>query len=79
MKASLEQRSQRRFKELVKKGINVDLEEIKSEIRRRDDLDSSRSVSPLKPANNAYIIDTSNLSITQQVEQIIDIINKIND
>jgi cytidylate kinase len=79
MKASLEQRSQRRFKELDKKGINVDLEEIKSEIKRRDDLDSSRSVSPLKPAYNAYIIDTSNLSVTQQVEKIIDIIYKIND
>lgn len=79
MKASLEQRSQRRFKELDKKGINVDLEEIKSEIKRRDDLDSSRSVSPLKPAYNAYIIDTSNLSVTQQVEKIIDIIHKIND
>jgi cytidylate kinase len=79
MNASLEQRSQRRFKELDKKGINVDLEEIKSEIKRRDDLDSSRSVSPLKPAYNAYIIDTSNLSVTQQVEKIIDIIHKIND
>jgi cytidylate kinase len=79
MKASLEQRSLRRYKELNKKGINVDLEEIKSEIKRRDDLDSSRSVSPLKPAYNAYIIDTSNLSVTQQVEKIIDIIHKINE
>ena len=79
MKANIEQRSQRRFKELDKKGINVDLEEIKSEIERRDDLDSSRRVSPLRPAHNAYIIDTSKLSITQQVERIIDIINTIND
>lgn len=70
MQASIEQRAQRRFSELTKKNITTTYEAVKLEIIKRDKIDSSRDVAPLKPAQDAIIIDTSELTIEQQVEQI---------
>jgi cytidylate kinase len=74
MAASLEQRAVRRFKELKEKNVPVQIEQIIEEIKKRDHIDSSRSSSPLKAAAGAHIIDTTNLSIEQQVEKIIEIV-----
>jgi cytidylate kinase len=76
MDASTDERTDRRVKELKKKRIPVDRERIKEEIIQRDLIDSTRDIAPLKPANDAIIIDTSNLTISDQVQKVIDIVNK---
>ncbi len=68
--ASLEERAKRRLKELQQQGETVTLDEVIREIRRRDKLDASRSQAPLKQAEDARLLDTTNLSIEEQVEKI---------
>ncbi len=63
-------RAYRRFKENEKYGIHVPLEDIKQEIIDRDDFDTNRVYSPLKPATDAIVIDTSNMQIEDVVETI---------
>lgn len=53
----------RRYKQLQERGINVSLPDVQEELEERDHRDSSRSVSPAKPANDAVVIDTTDLSI----------------
>ncbi|MCK4980114.1 MAG: (d)CMP kinase, partial [Candidatus Delongbacteria bacterium] len=77
MIADVDIRAQRRFKELNNKGISSLLEEIKADIIRRDKRDSSRSNSPLKAADDAILIDTSELTIDEQVELIVNRIKEI--
>ena len=64
-------RARRRKAELEQRGIVKPLEEILSEIVRRDEYDSSRAVSPLKRAEGAEDLDTSELSIQQQVDEVV--------
>ncbi len=71
MVASLEERTRRRLKELHDKGIDVSFEEVLNELKTRDTIDSTREDSPLKKAPDAILIDTSNLTIEQQVDLII--------
>jgi cytidylate kinase len=78
LKASIQERAKRRYIELEKKGVKVNLQEIKRELMERDKIDSSRDVAPLKPANDAYIIDTSDMTIPEQVEEVLKIINQFN-
>ena len=73
MTASITERAQRRFREWQAKGVVTELEKIKQEIAARDDLDSNRSVSPLKKAPDAVVIDTTGLSIEQVVEKILEL------
>jgi len=70
MIATLQARAQRRLLELQKNGESVTYEEVEQEIANRDKLDASRSNSPLVKAKDARELDTSNLSIEQQVEVI---------
>lgn len=77
MDASLDERAARRQQELTAKGLQVRFNKIKEELTERDQLDSNRDVAPLKPADDAIIIDTSNLTITQQVQKIMDIIRTL--
>ena len=76
MIASTDKRTDRRVKELKEKHIPVDRESIKAEIMRRDLIDSTRDVAPLKPAKDAIVIDTSNQTITDQVQKVIDIVTQ---
>ena len=76
MVASTDKRTDRRVKELQEKRVPVDRESIKAEIIRRDLIDSTRDVAPLKPAEDAIIIDTSNLTIADQVQKVIDIVTQ---
>lgn len=69
--ASLEERSRRRYEELKNKGIPVDQAAVYQEIKARDEADQNRAVAPLAVAEDAVIIDTTNLSIEQVVELII--------
>jgi len=70
-------RASRRTKELKAKGIELNVEEIKKQIIDRDNYDSSRSISPLRKADDAIEIDTSNLTIQQQCDLIIDFAKKL--
>ena len=74
--ASAEERAQRRYKQLKSKGIDGNLAALLKDINERDERDSQRSASPLKPADDAVQIDTSNLSIEQVVEQVLAICKK---
>ena len=68
--ASIEKRAQRRYEDNLKRGIESDIEIIKEKIAERDHFDSNRIHSPLKPAKDAFIIDTSDLTIEQVVALI---------
>ena len=71
--ASEHERATRRAAELRGKGESVDFEELLEEIRERDERDRSRDVAPLKPADDAKIIDTTGLSIDDVVQRIVDV------
>ena len=73
--ASAEARAQRRYKEYCKKGINTSYEEVLNDINQRDKRDSERSTSPLKPAADAIILDTTHLSIEEVFEKAKEIID----
>lgn len=68
--ASLEERAVRRYKEEISRGIAVNYDAILESLRTRDQIDSTRSIAPLKPADDAIIINTDHLSI-DEVLQII--------
>ncbi len=68
--ASVDERAQRRHEENVTKGYPSDLEQLKKEIALRDKIDSEREVAPLKKAIDAIEIDTTSLSISEVVSQI---------
>ncbi len=67
--ASAEERAQRRYKQLQDKGLNVKFDDLLSDIQQRDDRDRNRPVAPLRPAEDAFVIDSTSLSIEQVVEK----------
>lgn len=75
--ASVEARAQRRYQEMVDKGIPVDFEQLKQDIERRDELDSGRAHSPMKKAEDAVIVDTTGLSIEEVIERILHICRSV--
>jgi len=74
--ASLDERARRRCHELIANGQLQDLERVKEEICRRDAQDSQREVAPLKPAPDAVIIDTSNMTIDEVVAKLLYLIKE---
>lgn len=70
--ASAEVRAERRFKELVERGHDTDYDAVLADVRARDERDSSRAAAPLKAAEDAVILDTSEMSIDQAVTAAID-------
>ena len=71
--ASLEIRARRRFNELINKGESVNYEEIYDLLKKRDDSDMNRSISPLKVPDNAQIIDSSDLNPDAILDKIINL------
>jgi cytidylate kinase len=71
--ASVEERAKRRYLELKEKGKEVKLEDIVHDIAARDKYDSERKVAPLRCADNAHYIDTSDMSIPQVVANILEL------
>ncbi len=69
--ASLQERAQRRYKQLINKGLSVNLRALLQDIAARDERDSQRAVSPLVPAEDALLIDTTELSIDQVFEKVL--------
>jgi len=68
--ANVEERAQRRLKQLQDKGITGILSQTLEEVQKRDERDSSRKHSPLKPSKDALVIDTSNLTINEVVAKV---------
>jgi len=73
--ASPEERAQRRHKQLKDKGLDVNLARLLEEMRQRDQRDRERSESPLKAADDALILDTTDLSIGQVVERVLELVS----
>ncbi|NLB37492.1 MAG: (d)CMP kinase [Clostridiales bacterium] len=71
MTASANERAMRRYKELVKKGMEVEFDKVLLELIERDYNDSHRKIAPLKPAEDSIIIDTSGLSLDSSVDLVL--------
>ena len=67
-------RAKRRFDQLIEQGKSANLEEIKEEIEKRDYQDSHREINPLKQAEDAVFLDTSEMSIEENIDAVCDII-----
>lgn len=74
--ASVEERAMRRYKELVAKGEQVELTQLKQDIAARDKQDSERAISPLRQADDALLLDTSDMNIEQVVEKIMQLVEE---
>ena len=68
--ASTEERARRRHRELLRRGENSSLETVLADLKKRDELDINRTISPLKPAEDAIIINTENLNLEQVIGKI---------
>lgn len=66
--ASLDVRAERRYKELLEKGMDADLEMVRANLQKRDHIDSNRKNSPLRQAEDALLLDNSKLTVEQQME-----------
>lgn len=67
--ASLEERARRRYKQLKDKGVSARFADLLNELARRDERDRNREVAPLRPADDAVILDSTGLSISEVLEQ----------
>ena len=69
--ASAEKRASRRYKQLISKGISAMIDTLRADLEARDARDSSRSVAPLKPAQDAKLLDNSDVSIEESVNKVL--------
>ena len=75
--ASAEERARRRVAQLAEKGIEADYETVVEEIKRRDENDSTRDISPLKPAEDACVVDSTDMTFEQVVSFISGMIGEL--
>jgi cytidylate kinase len=73
--AALEERAGRRYREILARGERAVLSDVLEAVRRRDEIDSSRSLAPLQPADDAVVIDTTFLSVEQVLERVWVLVN----
>ncbi len=69
--ASVEARADRRYKQLIGKGFSANMADLLQDLRERDARDTQRAVAPLKPAEGAHLLETSDMSIDQAVAQVL--------
>lgn len=74
--ASAQARAERRYQQLIAKGEAVDMEVLIKDIQARDERDSSRSISPLKPAADAYVIDSTEMTIDDVLHAMLEFIHR---
>lgn len=74
--ASPEVRAERRYKEFLQKGMKANYEEVLAEVKARDERDANRATAPMKPAADAIIFDTSDLSIQEVIERACEVIDE---
>jgi 3-phosphoshikimate 1-carboxyvinyltransferase len=70
--ASAAQRAERRHKQLISKGISASIEALRADLEARDLRDSTRAVAPLRPAEDAQLLDNSELSIDESVDKVLE-------
>ena len=70
LEATAEERARRRHQEIRERGEETDYEEVLAAMRRRDKIDSEREAAPLRPADDAIIIDTTELSIAEVLAKV---------
>ncbi|MCB9206754.1 MAG: (d)CMP kinase [Ignavibacteriales bacterium] len=75
--ANAKERAKRRYLEFKEKGVEISLDEVEKSLLNRDTIDSSRKVSPLTKAKDAIEVDTTNLTIQEEVNRILNIVEKI--
>src|SRR5450830_824084 len=69
--ASVEARAQRRYKQLIDKGFSANMEDLLMDLQARDDRDMHRAVAPLVPAEGAMLLDTSNMTADEAIEEVL--------
>ena len=74
--ASAEARANRRYKQLLGKGESVNLAALLEDIRLRDERDMNRAVAPLKPAEDAVLVDSTDMAIADVLEQVLDVMQE---
>jgi cytidylate kinase len=74
--ASAEARAERRYKQLKEKGESVNLPRLFQDIRNRDERDRSRTVAPLRPADDAHVVDSTEMSIVEVLAEVRKLIEK---
>lgn len=74
--ASVEERARRRYKEMIENGQKIELLQLQQEIAERDKQDSERAISPLRQADDAILLDTSNMNIQQVTEKIMQLVQE---
>lgn len=75
--ASAEARAERRYKQLIEKGFSANLSALVDDIRARDDRDMNRAVAPLKPADDAIVLDSTQLGIEAVMERVLHEVNAL--
>ncbi|MBF1995264.1 (d)CMP kinase [Serratia symbiotica] len=75
--ANAEERAQRRRLQLQERGFNVNFECLLAEIRERDDRDRNRAIAPLVPASDAFVLDSTSLSIGEVIQQALGYVRKV--
>jgi len=70
--ASVQARAERRYKQLIDKGFPANMLALLQDLKERDARDTERAAAPLKPAEGAHLLDTSDLTIEQSVAQVLD-------
>ena len=76
LEASVEVRAQRRYIEELARGKKICLDDIAESLRHRDEIDSGRAVAPLRPAEDAVVINTDDMTVFEVVEFIMELISK---
>lgn len=74
--ASVEERARRRYAEMVAKGQQVDLQKLQADIVERDKQDSERAISPLRQAEDALLLDTSDMGISEVTDRILQLVQE---
>lgn len=69
--ASVAARAQRRYKQLIDKGFSANMEDLLSDLQARDDRDTNRAIAPLVAAEGAHILDTSNMTADEAIEEVL--------
>jgi cytidylate kinase len=79
LNAELAERARRRHRELISKGLSIEIKKVEEEIRERDEQDSSRELAPLYPAADARQIDSTGILPEEVVERIVDVVKGSRD
>jgi 3-phosphoshikimate 1-carboxyvinyltransferase len=69
--ASADARAERRYKQLISKGNSANIDSLRADLQMRDERDKNRAVAPLKPAEDAMLLDNSSLSVESSVDQVL--------